>query len=160
MTGRSSLPRLGLSALILSLIGIVLAGYLTYVHFNTNALICGLGDCESVQASEFATIGPVPVAVLGLLMYIITFACALAVWRNPDWSVLAWTIAFATCLAGSVYAFYLTWIEVAVIHAICQWCVASAILTLVLTVVLATLLWQVIMNAPMAAETGHGPGAY
>ena len=53
----------------LSLIGIVLAGYLTYAHVNTNALVCGLGDCQSVQASEFATIGPVPVALLGLGMY-------------------------------------------------------------------------------------------
>jgi uncharacterized membrane protein len=135
---------------------------LTYAHVNTNALVCGLGDCQSVQASEFATIGPVPVAVLGLLMYAITFACALIVWRNPASAVPAWTVAFATCLAGAVYAIYLTWIEVAVIHAICQWCVASAILTLVLTVVLATLLWLVIMDAPMAAgtETGTGSEAY
>ena len=154
--------RLGRAAMMLSLVGIVLASYLTYAHINTNALVCGLGDCQSVQASEFATIGPVPVAVLGLLMYAITFVCTLVVWRTPALAVPGWTVAFATCLAGSVYAIYLTWIEVAVIHAICQWCVASAILTLVLTTLLATLLWQVILSAPLEArtETGHAPGAY
>lgn len=160
MTGRAGAPRLATVAMGLSLIGIVLAGYLTYAHVNTNALVCGLGDCQSVQASEFATIGPVPVAVLGLLMYAVAFVCVLVVRMVPAWAVPAWAVAFAICLAGTIYAIFLTWIEVAVIHAICQWCVASAVLTVALTVVLATLLWQVIMDAPAAMETGHGPGAY
>ena len=72
----------------------------------------------------------------------------------------AWTVAFATCLAGTVYAAYLTWIEVAVIDAICQWCVASAVLTVVLTVVLATLLWRAIMDDSLVAETRHGSATY
>ena len=160
MTEHSGPRRLGSVAMILALVGIVLASYLTYVHFNTNALVCGLGDCESVQASEFATIGPVPVAVLGLLMYAIVFVCSLAVWWRPAWSLPAWTAAFATCLAGTVYAAYLTWIEIAVIHAICQWCVASAVLTVVLMVVAATLLWRTMMGDPVAAETRHGAATY
>jgi uncharacterized membrane protein len=53
----------------LSFVGVVLASYLTWVHFDTGSLVCGLGDCHTVQASEFATIGPIPVAVLGLAMY-------------------------------------------------------------------------------------------
>ncbi len=160
MTAPSSMPRLGLVAMLLSLAGIVLASYLTYAHVNTNALVCGLGDCHSVQASEYATIGPIPVAVLGLLMYVVAFVSSLAVRRNPAWSVPAWTVAFATCLAGTVYAVYLTWIEVAVIHAICQWCVASAVLTVLLTAVLATLLWGAIGAGAQATETGHGSATY
>lgn len=160
MTAPSLQPRLGAIATLLSLAGIVLASYLTYAHINTNALVCGLGDCQSVQASEFATIGPIPVAALGLLMYAVAFVCSLAVRWTPLWSVPVWTVAFATCLAGSVYAAYLTWIEVAVIHAVCQWCVASALLTVVLTAVLATQLWGAINTDSPVAETGHGSATY
>ena len=160
MTALSPLPRMGVVATLLSLGGIVLASYLTYAHVNTNALVCGLGDCHSVQASEFATIGPIPVAVLGLLMYAVAFVTSLAVWQKRAWAVPAWTVAFATCLSGTIYAVYLTWIEVAVIHAICQWCVASALLTMVLTAVLATLLWGALGADPHSAETGHGSATY
>lgn len=148
-TRRRTLPVL---AAILSLAGIPIAGYLTWVHFDTNALVCGLGDCHTVQTSEFATVGSVPVALLGLAMYLLILGCMLAAMLNPDLEFSATLMAFGVALAGTIFAAYLTWIEIAVIHAICQWCVASAILTIVLTAVLGTALRRAFM-APVDGES-------
>jgi len=141
--------------ILLSVAGIVLAGYLTWVHFDTDALVCGLGDCHTVQASEFATVGPAPVAVLGLGMYLAILACILAGRLRPALQFPATMVAFGIALAGSLYAAYLTWIEVAVIDAICQWCVVSAIVTVVLTLLLAAELLRG-LEEPIVQETETG----
>jgi uncharacterized membrane protein len=113
-----------------------------------------------VQASEFATIGPVPVALLGLGMYLVVLACNLVVRARPDLAVAATAVAFAVALAGAVYAAYLTWLEVAVIAAICQWCVASAILTVVIALLEGFALWRLIGVPPEGGhETGPAPAA-
>jgi uncharacterized membrane protein len=145
----------------LSLGGVLLASYLTWVHFDTGSLVCGLGDCHTVQASEFATIGPIPVAALGLAMYATVLACNLVIRVKPESELPATIVAFAVALCGSVYALYLTWIEVAVIDAVCQWCVVSAGLTLLLTVVQAMLLRsRFSVTEPVPGETGAGDAAY
>jgi uncharacterized membrane protein len=143
------------AAIVLSAAGILVAAYLTWVHFDTNALVCGLGDCRTVQASEYATIGPIPVALLGLGMYATILGSLLAARRQPAWAFGATAIALGMALAGLVYAAYLTWIEVAVIDAICQWCVVSAVLTAALTMVLGAMLWRA-FSVPFDVESETG----
>lgn len=130
----------------LAALGILLAAYLTWVHFNSGSLVCGLGDCRTVQASEYATIGPVPVAVLGLGMYVIAFLANVAGLVQPARALPFAMVAFGVLLAGTLYAVYLTWLEVAVIRAICQWCVASAILSVVLLVIQSTIVWDLLQG--------------
>ena len=139
--------RLMRAAVVLAGLGIVLATYLTWVHFNTGSLVCGLGDCHTVQASEYATIGPVPVAVLGLGMYAVVFLANVAALGQPARAVPLAVVAFGVLLAGTLYAAYLTWLEVAVIHAICQWCVASALLSLTLLVIQSRVVWDVLASS-------------
>ena len=94
-------------------------------------LVCNLGDCHAVQSSHYATVAGVPVALLGLRMYLGVLAFGVLRWRRPD-LVPATIAAFALALAGALYAAYLTYLQVAVIGAVCQWCVISAALTLAL----------------------------
>lgn len=129
----------------------MVAAYLTWVHYDVGALVCGIGDCHTVQASEFATIGPLPIALLGLGMYVVVLLANLLVVMWPSLALPAIAIAFTTTLAGSIYALYLTWLEVAVIQAICQWCVVSALLTIALAVVEGVALWRLIA-APHGAQ--------
>jgi uncharacterized membrane protein len=145
-------------AAVLSGLGILLAAYLTWIHFNSGSLVCGLGDCHTVQASEYATIGPIPVAALGLGMYAAVFlANTLALVQPARVTPLA-VAAFGVLLAGTLYAAYLTWLEVAVIRAICQWCVASALLSLVLLVIQSAVVWEVLSQpAPESDETSNAP---
>jgi uncharacterized membrane protein len=148
------------AAIIIALLGTALAGYLTWAHYDTSALVCGIGNCHTVQESEFATVGPVPVALLGLGMYLTILVCNLVTRARPELMMSATSIAFAAALGGTLYALYLSWLEVAVIGAICQWCVASAILTVLLAIIEGVLVWQAFNPANDSyAETAGSAGA-
>ena len=117
------------ASLVMAVAGVGVAGYLTYTHYNQGALVCAVGNCHAVQTSQYAQIGPVPIAIFGLAMYVAVIVLGVARWRRPDVLSTATMGAFTLALAGTVYAAYLTYLEIDVIHAICQWCVTSAILT-------------------------------
>jgi uncharacterized membrane protein len=107
----------------LAMVGAAIGGYLTITHFADQPVICGgLGSCATVQSSEYAAIGGVPIALLGLFMYLAIGGLALVSGRRP----VAMFVAFGIALSGALYSAYLTWVELAVLHAICLWCVASA----------------------------------
>jgi uncharacterized membrane protein len=80
----------------------------------------GSGGCETVQTSSYATIFGVPVAVVGLVGYAGLLFSALL--RGEAGVYLALLLA----LVGTLFSAYLTYLEVFVIHAICEWCLASA----------------------------------
>jgi uncharacterized membrane protein len=80
----------------------------------------GSGGCETVQASSYATILGVPVAELGLVGYSGLLLSALL--RGEAGAYLGLLVA----LVGTLFSAYLTYLEVFVIQAICEWCVASA----------------------------------
>jgi len=128
--------------LMLAIAGLADAVYLTIVHYDTKALVCGLGDCETVQTSRYAEIAGVPIALLGVFMYaVIALAGIARCWLPAEADRLTFAI-FAIALAGAVYAAYLTYLEIAVIDAICQWCVVSALLTLGILLLEGATVWQ------------------
>ena len=107
----------------LSVAGLLMSAYLTWVHFLGVSPLCltGSGGCEAVQTSRYAEIFGVPVAVLGLAGYAGLLLSALL--RGEVGALLGLFIALVSVL----FSAYLTWLELFVIHAICQWCVTSAI---------------------------------
>lgn len=108
---------------VLAVLGLGIAGYLTYIHYAGIAPVCNIAHgCEKVQASTYSKLGGIPVAVLGLVGYVGVLA-ALVVDGEPGRMAAA---LFA--LVGFGFSAYLTYRELFTIHAICQWCVASAIL--------------------------------
>ena len=112
----------------LALAGAGIAAYLVYARYTATQLACTTGGCETVQHSKYARIGGVPVAVLGLAAYLAIFATALSA------RVEAAAIGAAIALGGLAFAIYLIVIQVAVIDAICQWCLASDAILAVLAV--------------------------
>jgi uncharacterized membrane protein len=119
-----------LAIVSLALLGAGVAGYVTWVHYSGALAFCaGSGGCEVVQASRYAQIGAMPVALLGLLMYVAL--AMLAVWRlraGDDTPALVPLGLFFLSLAGVLFSAYLTYLELFVIKAICWWCVASAVI--------------------------------
>jgi len=112
----------------LALAGMAVSAYLTYTHYADKPVACArYGGCDTVQASEYATLAGVPVALLGVLF------CAgllgLALWwlsRLPmaeEWAPL---VAFAMTFMGVAFAAYLTYVELFVLEAVCIWCVTYA----------------------------------
>lgn len=115
--------RLRAGALVVAGLGIAVAGYLTYVHYAGLEPFCAGGGhgCERVQSSSYATLGGIPVAVLGLGGYVVLVAALLG---GSERARLA---AAGIAISGCGFSAYLTYLELFVIDAICQWCVGSAI---------------------------------
>lgn len=129
-TAMPARDRLGLVIPILSVIGMLISAYLTWVHWGGSKALCtGIGDCETVNNSAYAVVSGIPVALLGFGMYLALFG--LSVYGRRAGPSMVSTLALATfgiSLAGVLYSAYLTYIELAVIHAVCPWCVTSAVL--------------------------------
>jgi uncharacterized membrane protein len=104
---------------VLATAGAAIAGYLTYARFTHTTLACATGGCEVVQRSDYAELAGVPVALLGLAAYVFLLGTAFLS------SEPARAAAAAVAVAGAAFSVYLVYIQIAVIDAICQWCIAS-----------------------------------
>jgi uncharacterized membrane protein len=112
-----------------ALIGTLVSAYLTWVHYSGSLALCiGVGGCEAVQTSRYSTLGPVPVALVGLAGFVAILVVAVAHARGAAWSL---TPLFALSLAATLYVAYLSYIEVFVLGAVCPWCVAVAVCSVV-----------------------------
>lgn len=129
--GRPDAPTL--IAWLLVVVGLGVAGYLTYVHYEGIAPVCTTGGCARVQASEYSELLGIPVALLGLIGYVSIGASLLL--RGDFGRVTTFFLA----LVGFMFSAYLTYLELFVIDAICQWCVASAVL---MTLLFAVSVWR------------------
>lgn len=130
--------RLMVAILVFTTIGLLDAAYLTYVHYQGfGALVClgahnGHSSCETVQSSVWAEIDGVPVALLGLIGYLGLFSSYVVTERiNGE---LGRGLGFCIALIGFGLSGYLTYRELFSIHAICEWCVGSAVCMTVLAV--------------------------
>lgn len=115
---------------IISLLGLGVALYLTYVETQNVAAVCGpVGDCNAVQASPFATLfGVLPVGLLGALGYIGILAAWAAARFWPSLARLAGPALLGMALFGVIFSIYLTYLELFIIKAVCLWCLSSAVL--------------------------------
>jgi uncharacterized membrane protein len=114
---------------LVALVGVGVATYLVYVHYAGIEPFCvSGGGCEKVQSSEYADFLGVPVALLGLVGYLLIIGSLFV----PGDLGRAATAALA--LTGFGFSVYLTYLELYKIEAICQWCVASATLMTILMV--------------------------
>jgi uncharacterized membrane protein len=121
-----SQARLRTGVAALALVGVAIAGYLTYVHYAGVSITCSTGGCETVQHSRYAEIFGVPVALLGLLAFVGILASAI---RG---GIEGRAATLSISLAGVAFAAYLLVVQLAVIGAVCEWCVASdAVTTLI-----------------------------
>ena len=113
---------------LLALLGIGISGYLSYTHWTHSTVVCtGFHSCDYVQQSDYATLGGLPIAFLGLLLYAGILAGALVARGGTAPASLAGLAVFTLALAGALYSAYLTYVELFVLHAVCLWCVASAL---------------------------------
>jgi uncharacterized membrane protein len=112
----------------LATFGIGVAAYIAIAEADGGAPAClaGGGGCETVSASSHSELAGISVAVLGIVGYALLLATALL---RGDGARMG---GFLLALVGFGYSVYLTYLELFVIDAICQWCVVSALLMTVL----------------------------
>jgi uncharacterized membrane protein len=132
--GSASLPSEHLLRILsgaLAVAGIGVATYIAIAEAGGSSPVCLAGGegCATVAASDYSELAGVNVAVMGIVGYV---AIAAATLVRGDAGRFA---GFLLALAGFGFSVYLTYLELFVIDAICQWCLASAILmTLLLAV--------------------------
>jgi uncharacterized membrane protein len=141
---------------MLLLVGLSIAGYLTYIKFTTSPVSCGaIGNCGAVQHSDYAQVFGIPIGVLGLVGY----SVLLVIWFGSQYAendILWQKVLFGLTLCGVAFSAYLTFLEPFVIGATCVWCLLSAQVMLMLLWLTAALLWQdIIEETPTVVKRRH-----
>jgi uncharacterized membrane protein len=110
-------------AVFLATLGVAVATYIAIADSGGGSPVClgGSHGCETVANSSYSHLLGVNVAVFGIFGYLCLFVAALA---RGDGARLG---GFAVSLVGFGYSVYLTYLELFQIEAVCQWCVASAV---------------------------------
>ncbi|NIM94382.1 MAG: vitamin K epoxide reductase [Anaerolineales bacterium] len=123
-------------SVIAAFIGLLDSIYLTWIKLaNATASCSGIGDCESVNNSSYSEVAGIPVALIGAGAYLVILVLLLVEARFPERSELVRYSVFGFSLIGTLYSAYLTYVEVAILNAICPFCVLSALLITFLFVV-------------------------
>jgi uncharacterized membrane protein len=138
--------KLRITMIVLTVLGLGVATYLTYIHYAGIKPLCGTngGGCEIVQTSVYSKLAGVPVALIGLIGYIVIFASLLA----PE----SETTRFATVgftVIGFGFSAYLTYRELFSIHHICEYCVSSAV---IVTILMCLSIWRFLRGDPGLRE--------
>ncbi len=112
-----------IASAVLASLGAAISAYILYVRETDGSLVCSTGGCETVQSSSYAELLGLPVAALGLAGFVVLLVAALT---RGEWARL---VNATVALAAFLFAAYLLAVQLVVIDAICQWCVATDVLT-------------------------------
>ncbi len=126
--------------LVLSLVGLAVSGYLTYVHYNRAEGVCPIGGgCFDVWDSEYSVVFGIPVALIGFLGYIALFGMSYLRLYYPDLGIAENfpTYMLLISITGGAFSIYLTLIEIFVIQAICDWCFSAFLVMMTILGLLA-----------------------
>lgn len=140
---------LWLVVLILAVIGLADASYLTWQHYANTIPPCTIHGCETVLTSKYATIGPIPIAAGGMAYYLIVAFLALVSRTQARWR--KWLLVVVTL--GMAATLVLVYLQGFVIKAWCQYCLLSAGITTVLFV--TVMAWRPgrVQPAPSSSNT-------
>ena len=128
--------RLRIFSVILAVIGLIDSIYLSWEKiFHVEVFCGGSGDCQTVANSPYSEIAGIPIAFLGVGVYIVIIALLYLEGRGTFWRQNSPLIIFGLTLAGTIYSIFLTYLEIAVIYAICPYCVISAVVMTLLFIV-------------------------
>jgi uncharacterized membrane protein len=139
-----------ITMLVITTIGLGVASYLTYVHYSGIQPICTAGgSCLEVQTSVYSKLAGVPVALIGLIGYVVILGSLLL--PESEWSRFA-TTSFT--VVGFGFSAYLTYRELFSIHAICEWCASSAVM---MTVLACLAVWRFMRGETFPSQAPTAP---
>jgi uncharacterized membrane protein len=123
------------ASIVLAVLGLLDSIYLAWVKYTGAYALCGpIGNCESVNSSQYSEIFGIPIALLGAGAYAVMIVLLLLENRGQVWAEFVPMIVFGMSLIGVLFSIYLTYIEVVILKAICPYCVISAIILVVLLI--------------------------
>lgn len=117
-------------ALVVSIVGLCIAAHLTALDLQERVPLCGpTQSCETVLTSKYAHIGPVPTSALGIAFYTLSVFWLIFEMTGNKFAKLA---GFCWSAIGLLMSAGLMYLAVFKIHAVCQWCLGSAVCTALL----------------------------
>ncbi len=117
----------------LSILGLLVSAYMTIYKLTSNENMClGAGGCSKVNSSVYAEVYGIPVAVIGMGGYGAILALLALERRHPFLVNNGTLVVFGLALVGFLFTLYLIYVELALIHALCPFCVTSQITMTVL----------------------------
>ena len=125
------------SLVLLAVVGVGIALYLTLYKVGViGVLSCSIGSCETVNTSKWSMLLGIPIAAWGLAAYVALLGIALVgSAESREQSVPIAQLLVALAAWSALFSAWLTYLELFVIHAICIWCVTSALLWVVILAV-------------------------
>jgi uncharacterized membrane protein len=128
---------------LLSALGFADAAYLAITHWRGELPPCGgYAGCDVVNTSRYAEIYGVPIAAFGALLFALLLVAALVRGQPLTRNWLYGTLAlYCLSLAAAVFMAYLTAIEFFVLHAVCYWCLAMAVITFLVLALITREVW-------------------
>lgn len=113
---------------VLTIIGLLVSIYMTiYKITGNNGMCLGSGDCSTVNASRFAEVNGIPVAVFGMVGYAAILLALLFESRNSFLKENGTLLIFGMSLVGFIFTLWLIYVELVLLHAICPFCVTSQV---------------------------------
>ncbi len=139
--------RLKWASIAAAILGGLDAAYLLIYKLTSAPAMClGSGDCSTVNASRYSEINGIPISLLGLLAYLAILGLHTLETRGRFFKNNVNLLVFGLSLIGVLFSAYLTYVELYVIHAVCPFCVASAILiTVIFILAIIRLIRQTIL---------------
>lgn len=121
----------------LSFLGFLDASFLTAEHFLGGTVPCSLGQCETVLNSVYSSLWGIPVAIFGALFYFFVLAVVFFAWETGRKEItgLLLPASFLAFLAS----LYFVYLQFFVIHALCWYCLFSALLSTVIFIITVTI---------------------
>ena len=144
---------LRITLIVLAVLGLGWASYLTYVHYSGAAPLCSIkgNPCSQVQKSQYSELVGVPVALIGAIGYLVILGALLS--GEDERSRF---VTMGLTLGGFGFSAYLTYREVFTLHKICEDCVASAV---IMTIMMLLATWRFLRGEPLAPNAGQVPAS-
>ncbi|OJX46894.1 MAG: hypothetical protein BGO78_15415 [Chloroflexi bacterium 44-23] len=115
--------------IIISILGFLDATYLLIIKLTANQALCvpGLGDCWTVNTSSYSEWNGIPLSALGALAYIAILLITIFRTKIDLLRNFGHILTLGIALSGFIFSIYLTYLQFAVIKAICPFCLVSAV---------------------------------
>jgi len=112
----------------LTIVGLLVSIYMTvYKILSADAMCLGSGDCSTVNASPYADVNGFPVAGIGVIGYAAILATLFLEKRNKFFRENGAMLLFGMALTGFLFTLWLIYVEIAVLKALCPFCVTSQV---------------------------------
>ena len=132
------------ASVALVVLGLLVSIYMTIYKFTGDDGMClGSGDCHTVNASKYSEVNGIPVAIFGIGGYLAILAVHYFENRNRFFKQNSTLMIFGLSLTGFIFTVWLIYVEIALLKAICPFCVTSQVaMTIIFILAVARLIRQ------------------